>query len=108
MPRQLLPIKTLSNPVKVFLAIFLVGIILSLCASGSMLLFSAESGAPLPPAADDLSTFDLLYLRSHLRLNIIGRDAGCNLFGFVELLMCCAGWVDDECFAVADICKMAG
>jgi UPF0755 protein len=59
----------LSKPVTVFLAVLLAGIVLSLSASGSMLLFSAESGAPLPKAAGDLSTFDLLYLRAYLRLH---------------------------------------
>ena len=69
MPRRIPRFKSLSNPMKVFLAIFLSGLILSLCTSGSFLLLSAESGASLPPAAEDLSTFDLLYLRAYLRLN---------------------------------------
>ncbi len=69
MPRRTPLRKSTSNAVKVFSAIFLGGLILSLAASGSMLLLSAESGAPLPAAAKDLSTVDLLYLRAYLRLN---------------------------------------
>jgi UPF0755 protein len=69
MPRREKRNKTTSSAVRVFFAIFLGGFVLSLAASGSMLLLSAESGAPLPAAADDLSTFDLLYLRAYLRLN---------------------------------------
>ncbi|MGB7537513.1 MAG: endolytic transglycosylase MltG [Anaerolineales bacterium] len=61
--------KSTSNAVRVFIAFFLGGMILALAASGSMLLLSAESGAPLPKAAADLSTIDLLYLRAYLRLN---------------------------------------
>jgi UPF0755 protein len=63
-----LRIKAPSGPSAVFLSILLGGLVLSLLASCSMLLFSAESGAPLPQAAENLSTFDLLYLRAYLRL----------------------------------------
>jgi UPF0755 protein len=58
-----------STAVKIFLSIFLGGVILSLLAACTMLLFSDESGSPLPKAAEDLSTFDLLYLRAYLRWN---------------------------------------
>ncbi len=69
MPRRSDTRKSTIRSARVFFAIFLGGLILSLAASGSMLLFSAESGAPLPKAAEDLSTVDLLYLRAYLRLN---------------------------------------
>ncbi|MBN2084653.1 MAG: endolytic transglycosylase MltG [Anaerolineales bacterium] len=69
MPRRSNGWKSPSRATGIFIAIFLGGLILSLAASGSMLLFSAESGAPLPKAAEDLSTADLLYLRAYLRLN---------------------------------------
>ncbi len=69
MPRRTPRRKPTSSALKIFAAIFLGGLILSLAASGSMLLLSAESGAPLPAAAKDLSTVDLLYLRAYLRLN---------------------------------------
>jgi UPF0755 protein len=69
MRRQIRRFNAPSRPVSLFLAILLGGIILSLLAGCSLLLFSAESGAPLPDAAEDLSTFDLLYLRAYLRLN---------------------------------------
>jgi UPF0755 protein len=58
-----------SRAAGIFFTIFLGGLILSLAVSGSMLLLSSESGAPLPRAAEDLSTADLLYLRAYLRLN---------------------------------------
>jgi len=48
---------------------FLGGTVLALLAAGLMLLLSEESGSPLPPAAGDLSTLDLLYLRAYLRVN---------------------------------------
>jgi hypothetical protein len=40
--------------------------------------------------------------------NVIGRDAGCKLFGFIELLMGCAGWVNYQSFTVADVGKVTG
>jgi UPF0755 protein len=69
MPRRIPNRKPPAGGLKVFLSIFLSGLILALAASGSMLLLSAESGAPLPEAAADLATFDLLFLRAYLRLN---------------------------------------
>jgi UPF0755 protein len=50
-------------------AMFLGGILLALLAAGLMLLLSEDSGSPLPPAAGDLSTFNLIYLRAYLRFN---------------------------------------
>ena len=69
MRQRIRKFKRPSRPVSVFLAILLGGVILSVLAGCSMLLFSAESGSSLPEAAADLSTFDLLYLRAYLRLN---------------------------------------
>jgi UPF0755 protein len=69
MPRPNPRPKASSRPWKLFLAIFFGGVILSLFASGSLLLLSEESGTPLPKAAEDLSTVDLLYLRAYLRLH---------------------------------------
>jgi UPF0755 protein len=67
MPSRIRRFKPPSRPVAVFLAIFVGGAVLAFLASCSMLLFSGESGASLPDAAEDLSTFDLLYLRAYLR-----------------------------------------
>jgi UPF0755 protein len=50
-------------------AMFLGGSLLALLAAGMLLLVSEETGSPLPPAAGDLSTLDLVYLRAYLRLN---------------------------------------
>jgi UPF0755 protein len=50
-------------------AMFLGGTILALLAGGLMLLLSEDSGSPLPPAAKDLSTLNLIYLRAYLRFN---------------------------------------
>ncbi len=69
MPRRIRRPNSTSGAWKLFLAIFSGGIILSLLVSGAMLLLSEESGSPLPKAAEDLSTFDLLYLRAYLRLH---------------------------------------
>jgi UPF0755 protein len=70
MPRRKLKNNRAASPVmRWFWAIFAGGIVLALILSGAMLLLSAESGAALPKAAADLSTFDLLYLRAYLRLN---------------------------------------
>jgi UPF0755 protein len=40
-----------------------------LLAAGLMILISADSGSPLPPAAQDLSTLNRFYLRAYLRFN---------------------------------------
>jgi UPF0755 protein len=69
MPRRNRRPNPTSRAWRVFLAIFSAGVVLSLLVSGGMLLLSEESGSPLPKAADDLSTFDLLYLRAYLRLH---------------------------------------
>jgi len=69
MPRRIRRPNRPSGALRLFVAIFLGGAILSLLAACSMLLLSEESGSPLPKAAKDLSTFDLLYLRAYLRLN---------------------------------------
>jgi UPF0755 protein len=46
-----------------------VGTLAALLAGGLMLLLSADSGSPLPPAAGNLSTLNLIYLRAYLRFN---------------------------------------
>jgi UPF0755 protein len=69
MPKQSSRRPSPTRAIKIFLALFLGGLTLSVAASGSMLLFSSESGASLPRAADDLPVTDLLYLRAVLRLN---------------------------------------
>jgi UPF0755 protein len=69
MPRRISRPRSRFGGFTLFLSIFLAGVCLSLAASGGILLLSADSGAPLPKAAEDLSTFDLLYLRAYLRVN---------------------------------------
>jgi UPF0755 protein len=71
---------------RVFLAIFAAGAALALLISGGMLLLSEESGSPLPQAAADLSTFDLLYLRAYLRLRYdVLRSPSANADGVFEV-----------------------
>jgi UPF0755 protein len=50
-------------------AFFLGGTLLALLAAGAMLLLSEDSGSPLPTAAKDLSTLNIIYLRAYLRIN---------------------------------------
>ena len=50
-------------------AMFLAGTLVALLAAGLMLLLSEDSGSPLPPAAKNLSTLNLIYLRAYLRFN---------------------------------------
>jgi UPF0755 protein len=69
MPKRIRRPNSTSKALQLFLAIFFGGVVLSLIVSGTMLLLSEESGSPLPKAAEDLSTFDILYLRAYLRLH---------------------------------------
>jgi UPF0755 protein len=54
---------------------FLAGILVALLAAGLMLLLSEESGSPLPHAAGDLSTLEVISLRAYLRFNYDSLNA---------------------------------
>jgi UPF0755 protein len=69
MSRRINPNNPTSGAARWIGAMFLGGTILALLAAGLMLFLSTDSGSPLPPAAKDLSTFNLFYLRAYLRFN---------------------------------------
>ena len=71
---------------------------------------------PEAPAFLLLAHFKRLFTIGDYVVNVLGtcgdadivtRYTGGNLFLFIELLMCRAGRVDHQCFAVADVSKMA-
>jgi UPF0755 protein len=75
MSRQTNPNNPPSGTIRWVGAMFLAGTLLSLAAAGLMLLLSADSGSPLPPAAKDLSTIDRFTLRAYLRINYDSLNA---------------------------------
>ncbi len=89
-------------------AMLLGGIVLALLGAGLILLLSTDSGAPLPPAAGDLSTMNLIYLRAYLRFHYDSLNAAsARTDGVFEIQQgetaaeICArlkqeGWVDDS------------